>query len=149
LLVACAATAADDVASQYIWKSVKVGGGGYIPGLIFSPVEQGLAYLRSDMGGLYRWDARGKTWLPLQDGNTVPNYRGIESLAPDPVDAATVYAAVGAYRAFPAAILRSNDRGDHWDVVPVPFRMGGNEEGRGMGERLAVDPSDTSILYFG
>lgn len=149
LLTAFAAAASDDVASHYTWQSVKVGGGGYIPGLIFSPVEKGLAYLRSDMGGMYRWDDRAKTWLPLQDGSAVPNYRGIESLAPDPVDAGTVYAAAGTYRAFPAAILRSSDRGNHWEVVPVPFRMGGNEEGRGMGERLAVDPNDTSILYFG
>ena len=149
LLTVFAAAASDDVASHYTWQSVKVGGGGYIPGLIFSPVEKGLAYLRSDMGGMYRRDDRAKTWLPLQDGSAVPNYRGIESVAPDPVDANTVYAAVGTYRAFPAAILRSSDRGDHWDVVPVPFRMGGNEQGRGMGERLAVDPNDTSILYFG
>jgi xyloglucan-specific exo-beta-1,4-glucanase len=149
LFALTAACAADDVASQYVWKSVKVGGGGYIPGLIFSPAEKGLAYLRSDMGGIYRWDDRAKVWVPTQDGNTDPNYRGIESIAPDPVDPNVVYAAVGTYRAFPAAILRSNNRGDHWEVIPVPFRMGGNEEGRDLGERLAVDPNDTSILYFG
>jgi len=27
--------------------------------------------------------------------------------------------------------------------------MGGNENGRGMGERLAVDPNNNTILYFG
>jgi photosystem II stability/assembly factor-like uncharacterized protein len=144
-----APAAAGDTAPAYTWKTVKVGGGGYIPGLIFSPVEKGLAYLRSDMGGIYRWDDKAKTWIPTQDNNPEPNFRGIESIAPDPKDGATVYAAVGTYRAFPAAILRSKDRGDHWDVIAVPFRMGGNEEGRGLGERLAVDPGDTSILYFG
>ena len=30
-----------------------------------------------------------------------------------------------------------------------PFRMGGNEGGRGVGERLAIDPNDNNILYFG
>jgi xyloglucan-specific exo-beta-1,4-glucanase len=65
------------------------------------------------------------------------------------VDRHVVYAAVGTYRNGPSAILRSSDRGDNWEVVPVPFRMGGNEEGRGLGERLAVDPNDTSVLYFG
>ena len=69
-LLALAPARADDVASHYIWKSVKVGGGGYIPGLIFSPVEHGLAYARSDMGGLYRWDDKAKTWLPLRGSNT-------------------------------------------------------------------------------
>lgn len=143
------AAAVADEAPRYSWKTVKVGGGGYIPGLIFSPVEKGLAYLRSDMGGIYRWDDKAKTWIPTQDNNPEPNFRGIESIAPDPKDGATVYAAVGTYRGGPAAILRSNDRGNHWQVIPVPFRMGGNEEGRGLGERLAVDPGDTSILYFG
>jgi xyloglucan-specific exo-beta-1,4-glucanase len=37
-------------AEDYVWRDVKVGGGGYIPNIIFSPVERGLAYLRTDMG---------------------------------------------------------------------------------------------------
>jgi photosystem II stability/assembly factor-like uncharacterized protein len=31
----------------------------------------------------------------------------------------------------------------------MPFKMGGNEAGRGNGERLAVDPNDNRTLYFG
>ncbi|MFN3668217.1 MAG: WD40/YVTN/BNR-like repeat-containing protein [Brevundimonas sp.] len=133
----------------YHWKSVVVGGGGFIPGIVFSPVEQGLAYLRSDMGGAYRWEQSLGQWRPLQDANPVSSYMGVESIAPDPVDPNVVYAAVGMHRAGEAAILRSTDRGDSWTTVPVDFPMGGNEDGRGLGERLAVDPNDTSILYFG
>ena len=136
-------------AENYVWHSVKIGGGGYIPGIVFSPVERGLAYLRSDMGGAYRWDAMADKWIPLQDDDPVGNHLGVESIAPDPVDGNVVYAAVGTYRRSPAAILRSRDRGDHWQTTSVPFRMGGNELGRDLGERLAVDPNDTSILYFG
>ncbi|MDE1937539.1 MAG: hypothetical protein KGI68_00840 [Alphaproteobacteria bacterium] len=136
-------------AAGYIWRNVKVGGGGYVPDIVFSPVEPGLAYLRSDMGGAYRWDAAARTWIPLQDANPNPNYRGVESIAPDPVAPDVVYAAVGTYHSEPAAIMRSENRGETWKVIPVPFRMGGNEDGRGLGERLAIDPNDTSILYFG
>ena len=31
----------------------------------------------------------------------------------------------------------------------MPIKMGGNEDGRGVGERLSIDPNDTRILYFG
>ncbi len=147
--VLAAAWTSNATAADYIWRNVKVGGGGYIPGVIFSPVERDLVYLRTDMGGIYRWDAKQFTWLPLQDNIAERNFQGIESIAPDPVDPNVVYAAVGTYHNGPSAIFRSADRGNTWDIVPVPFRMGGNEEGRDLGERLAVDPNDTAILYFG
>jgi photosystem II stability/assembly factor-like uncharacterized protein len=128
---------------------VKVGAGGYIPGIVFSRAQKGLAYLRSDMGGCYRWDDARKTWVPLQDAMSESSYHGGESIASDPVDPNVVYVAAGMYRREPSAILRSRDRGETWEVFPVGFQMGGNEDGRGLGERLAVDPNDTSILYFG
>src|SRR5688500_9296986 len=48
-----------------------------------------------------------------------------------------------------AAIWRSEDRGTSWTVFEVPFKMGGNEPGRGLGERLAIDPNNHSTLLFG
>ncbi|HEY6475486.1 MAG TPA: carbohydrate-binding protein, partial [Polyangia bacterium] len=77
---------------------------------------------------------------------------GIESLAADPVDANKVYLAAGTYTGSwvgNGAILRSNDRGKSWETIDMPVKMGGNENGRSMGERLAIDPNLTSILYFG
>jgi photosystem II stability/assembly factor-like uncharacterized protein len=144
------ASCTNDVSQvPYQWKNVTVGAGGFAPNIIFSRVEKDLAYLRTDMGGAYRWDQTLERWLPLQDGMTESGYFGIESLAPDPKDANVVYVAAGMYRHEQAAILRSADRGRTWSATEVPFRMGGNENGRGMGERLAVDPNETSILYFG
>ncbi|KQN00132.1 hypothetical protein ASE85_22095 [Sphingobium sp. Leaf26] len=145
---------AHDVAGQkpivpYAWHSVKVGGGGFAPGVVFSPVERNLVYLRTDMGGAYRWDAQVAQWVPLQDGESVSSYMGIESIAPDPVDANIVYMAAGMNAQGAAAIFRSADRGIHWQRTNVPFAMGGNEDGRGLGERLAVDPHAHDRLFFG
>jgi len=134
---------------HYVWRNVVVGGGGFSPNILFSPVERGLVYLRTDIGGVYRYEQREQRWIALQDGMAEGNYFGVESVAPDPRNPEVVYAAVGMYGSEPAAILRSDDRGNHWSVFPVPFRMGGNEDGRGLGERLAVDPSDTDVVYFG
>ena len=135
--------------AHYRWNNVTVGGGGFSPNIIFSPLEPGLAYLRTDIGGLYRFDSGDRRWIPLQDGISEGNYFGVESVATDPRDVNVVYAAVGMYGVGPAAIMRSEDRGAHWNIAPVAFRMGGNEDGRGLGERLAVDPHDTRIVYFG
>jgi len=133
----------------YLWRSVKVGAGGFIPGIIFSRAEKNLVYLRSDMGGCYRWDGPQQRWIPLQDPMAESSYFGGESIAPDPIDPNTVYIAAGMYRSDPSAILRSHDRGNTWQIFPVSFRMGGNEDGRGVGERVAIDPNDNAILFFG
>lgn len=133
----------------YQWKSVRVGAGGFAPNIVYSQLEPGLAYLRTDMGGIYRWQQSQQRWIPLQDGFAESSYFGVESIALDPVDPQRVYAAVGMYKRDQAAILRSDDKGEHWKVFPVSFPMGGNEDGRGLGERLAVDPNNTQTLYFG
>src|SRR5450432_1122135 len=133
---------------RYTWKNVKVVIGGFVPGIEFSTKEPGLAYCRTDIGSVYRWDNSNKKWIPLTDMIGEPNYHGAESLATDPIDANNVYVAEGMYGNGPAAILRSHDKGNSWEITKVPFTMGGNENGRGVGERLAVDPNDNKILYF-
>ena len=64
-----------------------------------------------------------------------------------------VYLAAGTYTnawtSQNGAILRSTDRGASWQRTDLPFKVGGNMPGRGMGERLAIDPNRNSILYFG
>jgi len=149
LLMATAGLAAQPPATLYTWRNVVIGGGGFSPNVIFSPAERGLAYLRTDVGGAYRWDSKQHRWVPLEDSIWEDSYYGIESIAPDPKDPDVVYLAAGMYGSQPAAILRSSDRGATWRVTKVPFKMGGNEDGRGMGERLAVDPNRTSTLFFG
>ncbi len=143
----CAVAA--EASAPYLWHNVSVGAGGFAPNIIFSTAERDIAYLRTDMGGAYRWDSREARWVPLQDSMAEGSYMGIESLAADPKDPNIVYLAAGMYRSEPAAILRSDDRGTTWRVTPVPFAMGGNEDGRGMGERLAIDPRNSATIFFG
>ncbi|KIM24194.1 glycoside hydrolase family 74 protein [Serendipita vermifera MAFF 305830] len=78
---------------------------------------------------------------------------GIDALAPDPVNPSIVYLAVGMYTnswdPSNGSILKSTDQGNTWTSYDLPFKVGGNMPGRGMGERLAVDPNNNSILYLG
>jgi hypothetical protein len=83
-------------------------------------------------------------------GHTDSNLLGIESIAADPVDPSRVYLAAGMYlTGSPVSILSSTDMGQTWARNDISAPMGGNADGRSMGERLAIDPNLTSILYFG
>ncbi|MFF6773315.1 RICIN domain-containing protein [Streptomyces sp. NPDC012637] len=138
----------------YVWKNAQVVGGGYVTGLVFNPRERGLLYARTDMGGAYRWDAAAEQWIPLTDwlGEKDWNLLGIDALATDPVDPDRLYLATGTYTnewAGNGAVLRSTDRGRTFQRTDLPFKLGGNEDGRGAGERLAIDPSDNRTLLLG
>jgi len=139
--------------TPYTWKNVAILGGGFVTGVVFSPVTAGVIYARTDVGGAYRWDPSAKVWIPITDQfERKSNFLGIESIAADPVDDKKVYAAAGTYTASWAgngAMLRSKDRGATWEITDMLFKMGANENGRSNGERLAVDPNQPSILYFG
>lgn len=43
-----------------------VGGGGFVPNIIFNPSQKGLAFARTDIGGAYRLNS-DDTWTPLTD----------------------------------------------------------------------------------
>ncbi|KAJ4293836.1 Xyloglucanase [Collariella sp. IMI 366227] len=138
------------------WKNVNIGGGGgFVPSVVFHPKVKGVAYARTDIGGLYRLNA-DDSWTAITDNiNTDERWGhwGIDAVAVDPQDANKVFAATGMYTNSwdpnPGAIIRSSDKGATWAVTDLPFKVGGNMPGRGMGERLAVDPNNSKVLYFG
>ena len=139
-------------ASQpYVWRNVVIGGGGFVDGIVFHPTAKNLMYARTDVGGAYRWDDGKQEWVALLDwlSPAQNNFTGIESIALDPSDPNRLYLAAGTYQNNPAAILCSDDQGRTFKIAEVPFRMGGNAEGRSNGERLAVDPNEGAILFFG
>ncbi|MCW3843157.1 cellulose binding domain-containing protein [Micromonospora yasonensis] len=150
-----ATPAAAASAEPYSWKNVRIDGGGFVPGIIFNQTERNLIYARTDIGGAYRWEQSTQSWTPLLDwvGADKWGWNGVVSLATDPVQTNRVYAAVGMYTnnwdPNNGAILRSTDKGATWQATELPFKNGGNMPGRGMGERLAVDPNKNSILYYG
>jgi photosystem II stability/assembly factor-like uncharacterized protein len=141
-------------AIPYRWKNVQIVGGGFVDGIIFHPTAPGVRYARTDMGGAYKWNPATKRWQPILDwvSSADSNLMGIESIALDPSDPNRVYLACGTYtnpRTPNGAILRSRDGARTFQRTNVPFKFGGNEDGRGNGERMAVDPRDGRILYLG
>jgi len=148
------ALAAPPPAVPYGWKSVQIVGGGFVDGFVFHPTAKDVLYARTDIGGAYRRDPRTHRWEPLLDW--IPyadlNLMGVESIAVDPSDPNKVYLACGTYTSPEVpdgAILRSADQGRTFARTNVPIKFGGNEAGRGNGERMAVDPNDGRILFLG
>jgi len=150
--VASGASVDGGASGAYAWKNVVIKGGGFVSGIITSPVLPGLVFARTDVGGAYRYDPAGQRWMAITDwvGRNNSNLLGIESIAPDPVDPNRVYMAAGMYvTAGSGSILSSTDMGQTWVQNNIAAPMGGNADGRSMGERLAIDPNLTSVLYFG
>ncbi|MCC8153900.1 MAG: hypothetical protein LIP01_06605, partial [Tannerellaceae bacterium] len=139
-------------AEKYRWQNVRITGGGFVDGIVFHPTVPHVRYCRTDMGGAYRWDEAGSCWIPLLDWLPAAeaNLMGIESLALDPQDPETVYLVCGTSTRGPdGAILYSRDAGQTFRRVDMSFGMGGNENGRGNGERMMVDPVNSHIIYLG
>ncbi|NUT28747.1 MAG: 1,4-beta-glucanase [Streptomyces sp.] len=154
-LPSLAGRASAAVAGQaYRWRNAVMGGTGFVTGVLFHPSVRGLAYARTDIGGAYRWDDRAARWTPLTDhlGWDDWNLLGVEAIAVDPAHPDRVYLALGTYAqswAGNGAVLRSDDRGATWRRTDLAVKLGANEDGRGMGERLLVDPRDSDTLWLG
>jgi len=143
----------DQPDETYRWQSVPIGGGGYITGIEVHPENPNLVYARTDVGGSYRWNQADDSWIPLNEA--VPfdlrGMYGIESLALDPGNQNVVYAAVGSRPDIcKCDILKSTNRGQTWTASRLTsVRMAANSLGRWSGERLAVDPNNGQVIYFG
>jgi hypothetical protein len=136
----------------YRWENVTIKGGGFVTGVVFGSAAPNVIYARTDVGGAYRYDVSLARWRAITDwvGANESNLMGIESIAVDPLDASRVYLAAGTYLgAGDGWILSSADHGESFERHAIGVPMGGNTNGRSMGERLAVDPNQTSTLYFG
>jgi xyloglucan-specific exo-beta-1,4-glucanase len=142
-------------AQTYAWKNVAMGGTGFISGIITSKTQANLVYARTDVGGAYRWDNPTSTWIPLLDWNSdnETTYQGVLSLALDPQVSANLYMLAGTsyWNGGNTAILRSTDYGATFSITDVSaqFKVNGNSMGRQNGERLAVDPHNSNILFCG
>lgn len=143
-------------ASSYQWASLPFGGGGFVTGIITSEQEANVIYVRTDVGGTYRWTESTKTWKPLNDNlsESECGLMGAESMAVDPSKPSRVYLYCGTsyFNGGKSAILCSDDYGDTWStkaIVTSMFPANGNGTGRQTGERLAVDPNENGTLICG
>ncbi len=149
------------------WRAVPIGGCGFVTGLIGDASGADL-YARTDVAGLFKWSSASQSWTSITGalGGVSTRWRnthglhGTLSLAIDPSDTNNLYIVVGGNDSYNnnvneagAGIFHSPDKGATWTEITtgtlVPdFGINGNGD-RASGERLAVDPNNPGILWFG
>lgn len=149
---AASASAVTTTDGSYEWSNVNIGGGGFVTGVIQTS-DPNVYYARTDVGGAYRWDNNNKTWISISAdvSKDTSSALGIESIAVDPSNSNTVYMFAGLHYTNDSKsyILRSTNGGKSFEYISVPFRAHSNGQGRNTGERLIVDPNNSSTLYCG
>jgi len=112
------------------WRSIAIGGGGFVTGLAAS-TDGSAIYLRTDVGGAYRWDAPQAQWRPITDSlpNDVNNnghLYGIGAIAVDPSNANRVFIACGKYNySNPSGVYFCNDtraENPQWALPDAAYR---------------------------
>ena len=139
------------VAPSSGWTTVKMGGGGYIPGIIYHPTVANLRYARTDMDGVYRWDNSISQWTALTDAFAPEDggNEGAESLTLDPTDGSKVYMTTSMAVSYGnGRFYYSSNQGNIWNYASLPFPVGSNNQGRAIGERLMVDPNLPSTMFY-
>jgi len=141
-------------ASVPVWQTAPLGGGGFVTGLACN-ADGSAIYCRTDVGGAFRWnpavDGNNGSWQSLTD-SLVPfgtsgasSLFGVEAIATDPSNLDRIYMGAANH------IYESDDEGTTWTSINPsnPITMSGNGGGKTCGERLAVDPNNPNIVWYG
>lgn len=140
--------------SDWTYGQVAIGGGGFVTG-VFSTSEENVYYVKTDVGGAYRWIEDEQKWKSLSYwvSDDDKGLLGIDGLAVDPNDAAKVYMLAGTeyFSGGKTVLLKSEDYGETFTQVDLTdmIRVHGNGMGRGNGERIAVDPNNGDVIFAG
>lgn len=142
--------------SPYTFEPVTIGGGGYITNIAKHPANADLMYIRTDVGGCYRWDHTSERWVQLLNSLT-PETRGfnsVDGMALAATDQNVIYIAAGNARneGDLSDVLKSTNQGQNWTRTNfgVDQAFEGNQRDvRYTGERIAVDPRNAEYVYVG
>lgn len=146
------AAAAEDISSQMEWGTLKIGGAGFVSGIVTGQKEM---YLRTDVGGAYKYDYVKKQWVQLF-GFLNEADRGllsVKGIAIDPKDDDTVYFLCGCayFSDARTVIFKTTNGGKTFTEADVTdlIQVHGNGDGRECIEPIAIDPDNTDTIYAG
>ncbi len=134
----------------YEYKNVPIPGGGYVTGFVFHDTTPGIMYIRTDIGGTYRFNYKTQTFESLIDGITMFDISETfpAALALDPAHPERLYVASGIEKNRFGTLGISEDYGRTFTYSKIPTMVHGNWNGRGTGQRLVVDPKNSDVLFY-
>ena len=143
--------AAKNIEDTYEWGSLKIGGGGFVSSIIAGQREM---YMRTDVGGAYKYDYINSEWAQLFGfiKEKDRGYLAIKGIAIDPIDDDIAYFLCGRADHSPkTAIFKTTDGGKTFKEIDVSHLITshGNGDGRECTEPIAVDPDHPYIIYAG
>lgn len=144
---------AQERSSDYRWRTLRLGAGGFIVGLDIAP--DGVLVARTDTYGAWIWEQDQEAWRQLVTIDSMPpEDRHEESLASFwPLDVAIAPSETSRlYMALGGRIYLSRDRGKRWVKTGHPdfsWMGGGGLKSRANGRKIAVDPYNSDVVYVG
>lgn len=146
------ASAADSLEASYQWDTVRIGGGGFVSGIVTGKKEM---YARTDVGGAYKYNYETNRWEQLFAflNEADRGLLSVDSMAIDPTDDNTVYFLCGCayFSDARTVIFKTTDGGKTFTQTDVTdmIQVHGNGYGRQCGEAIAIDPDNPDVIYCG
>lgn len=131
----------------YRYRNLPIPGGGYVTGFVYSEREKDVLYIRTDIGGTYRFDPKEQRWVSLIPHVTMEDLSETFpiALAIDEEKPGSLYIACGVNAPGSGVLAVSGDYGESFTYERLPVMIHGNLNGRGTGERLCVRGD---VLYY-
>ncbi len=131
----------------YRYRNLPIPGGGYVTGFLYSERERDVLYIRTDIGGAYRFDPKEQRWISLIPHVTMEDLSETFpiALAIDEERPGSLYIACGVNKPGSGVLAVSEDYGESFTYEKLPVMIHGNLNGRGTGERLCVRGD---VLYY-
>lgn len=135
---------------EYTYRNLPIPGGGYVTGFLYHPKKKDVLYIRTDIGGVYRFDAQGQRWVSLINHVTMEDLSETfpAAVALDNDHPERLYIACGINASPHGKMAVSDDYGETFRYYEMPMHVHGNMNGRGTGCRLIVDQRDVDRLWF-
>lgn len=143
---------AADLTANMKWEAVKIGGAGFVSGIVTGQKEM---YLRTDVGGAYKYNYEINEWEQIFAfiNEADRGYLSVKGIAIDPTDDNTAYFLCGCayFSDARTVIFKTTDGGKTFtksDVTDL-IQVHGNGDGRECIEPIAIDPDNPDTIYAG